>query len=67
MKVYYDGVSQTLTTQTNALTGSILNNTTPEIGRRGTNWPFNGLIDDVRIYNRALSPDEIRRLYNIGR
>jgi len=27
---------------------------------------FNGLIDDVRIYNRALSPDEIKRLYNMG-
>ncbi len=28
---------------------------------------FNGMIDDVRIYNRALSPDEIKRLYNMGR
>ncbi len=28
---------------------------------------FNGLIDDVRVYNRALSPDEVRRLYNMGR
>lgn len=27
---------------------------------------FDGKIDDVRIYNRALTPDEIRRLYNIG-
>ena len=27
---------------------------------------YNGLIDDVRIYNRVLSPDEIKRLYNIG-
>src|SRR3989344_8284078 len=27
---------------------------------------FNGLIDDVRIYNRALSGDEIKRLYRIG-
>jgi len=26
-----------------------------------------GLIDDVRIYNRALTRDEIKRLYNIGR
>src|SRR3990167_10315195 len=28
---------------------------------------FDGLIDEVRIYNRALSADEIRRLYNMGR
>jgi Concanavalin A-like lectin/glucanases superfamily len=25
-----------------------------------------GLIDDVRIYNRTLTPDEIKRLYNLG-
>jgi hypothetical protein len=28
---------------------------------------FNGLIDEVRIYNRALSASEITRLYNMGR
>ncbi|MFC1775318.1 LamG domain-containing protein [Patescibacteria group bacterium] len=28
---------------------------------------FDGLIDDVRIYNRALSADEIERLYQLGR
>src|SRR3989338_2689930 len=27
---------------------------------------FNGQIDEVRIYNRALTPDEIKRLYKIG-
>src|SRR3990167_1754839 len=27
---------------------------------------FNGIIDEVRVYNRALSPDEIKRLYKIG-
>jgi hypothetical protein len=31
-----------------------------------SSFPFNGKIDDVRIYNRALSADEIKRLYNIG-
>ena len=40
----------------------------------GTHWnssPSNGYwqgdIDDVRTYNRALSADEIRQLYNLGR
>lgn len=28
---------------------------------------FDGLIDEVRIYNRVLSADEIKRLYNMGR
>src|SRR3989338_6198798 len=39
----------------------------PNIGRRpvGTS-NYNGLIDDVRVYNRALSGVEIKRLYSIG-
>ena len=28
--------------------------------------PFDGLIDDVRIYNGALSADEVKRLYDLG-
>lgn len=32
-----------------------------------TNFGFIGTIDDVRIYNRALSVIEIRQLYNLGR
>ncbi len=28
---------------------------------------YNDLLDDVRIYNRVLKRDEIKRLYNIGR
>jgi hypothetical protein len=58
----------------------ILRNTTAAGGSLTTNsdvlltgdvvghaYEFNGLIDDVRIYNRALSADEIKRLYNMGR
>jgi hypothetical protein len=30
------------------------------------NRHFNGTIDDVRVYNRALSADEVKRLYNLG-
>ncbi|HXK31646.1 MAG TPA: LamG-like jellyroll fold domain-containing protein [Candidatus Paceibacterota bacterium] len=33
----------------------------------GLNNFFDGSIDDVRIYNRALSPEEVKRLYNMGR
>ena len=35
--------------------------------RNNTASFFNGSIDDVRIYNRALSAGEVRRLYNMGR
>ena len=30
-------------------------------------FTFDGLIDDVRVYNRALSTQEIKRLYQMGR
>src|SRR3989338_11541268 len=35
-------------------------------GQSGGIDPFPGSFDDVRVYNRALSPDEIKRLYNMG-
>ena len=28
---------------------------------------WKGVIDEVRIYNRALSADEVEQLYNLGR
>ena len=33
----------------------------------GTAYYFNGLLDEVRIYNRALSAAEVKRLYNMGK
>lgn len=33
----------------------------------GSTENFNSVIDDVRVYNRALSQDEVKRLYNMGR
>ena len=30
----------------------------------GTTYPFTGIIDDVRLYNRVLSPDEVQNLFN---
>jgi hypothetical protein len=38
------------------------------IGRRGNDTLyFTGDIDDVRIYNRELSVEEVQQLYNLGR
>ncbi len=36
-------------------------------GKPGGSTPFNGTIDDVRIYNRALSAGEVAQLYKAGR
>ena len=38
----------------------------PQIGRVTTSNEFDGLIDDVRLYTRPLTPDEVRRTYNIA-
>jgi len=67
LKVYVDGVfeddntdpSGNLPTDTGALRIGADYQATP------ANF-FNGLIDDTRIYNRALSASEIKRLYNMG-
>ena len=47
--------------------GSITNNKPLYIGRRGGNmpWFFHGSIDDIRIYDRALSAAEVLSLYNL--
>ena len=52
------------------VSGKIVNN--PDIhvhigSYPGGSYPVNGLIDEVRIYSRALSEDEIRRLYELTR
>jgi hypothetical protein len=66
-RIYRDGVQVASDTSGGDYAGS--GNTS--IGYRlpaiGAGQAFNGLIDDVRIYTRVLSADEIKRLYNMGR
>jgi len=72
--LYIDGVNQTRATVSGTIPSSIAdssrnlsigssysNSTTPNAK------PFKGGIDDVRVYNRALSAGEIKMLYNMGR
>ncbi len=66
VKIYVDGVLQPMTVNSDSLTASILVATDLKIG---TDVPaqgdsFDGKIDDIRIYNRALSAGEVWRLYN---
>ena len=63
MKVYFDGVE----TCSNGAGDSIVNDLGPDlfVGRHGFNqigWDFDGNIDDVRIYGRALPASEISYL-----
>jgi len=65
-KMYIDGVLQAGTSAPNHFGGqddTVIGNTTNILD---TDW-FTGKIDDVRIYNRALSAEEITRLYDMGR
>lgn len=69
-KIYANAVALA-TISSGAGYGQLLALPTPSpvgIGRdRGRNAQyFNGLIDDVRIYNRALTPTEVTTLYNRG-
>ncbi len=43
---------------------SVGNNSSFYVGREAYNHFLNGSIDEVRVYNRALSPREVRALYN---
>lgn len=70
MKIYQDG-SLLATSAKGSLSNSILNDIAVGIGARGDGSPqyhenFNGIMDDVRIYNRELSASEVKLLYNLG-
>ena len=62
--VYIDGVAGAVTNHT----GSIYNSSKPlRISGYANGWrPLHGTVDDVRIYNRALSAEEIQQLYAGG-
>lgn len=65
LKLYIDGVLQS--DQKTDTLGDTTVSSDLSIGARedGAN-PFDGTIDDVRIYNRVLSADEITHLYGLG-
>ncbi len=67
-KIYVNAIS---TTTISANTWQLVTVTTDTpidanqfyVGRVGTNY-FDGMLDEVRLYNRALTPAEIEKLYN---
>jgi len=70
LSLYIDNVFKD-DTDASAIGGIDLSGNAFYIGARNSRGAdashFPGLIDDVRIYNRALSADEVKRLYNMGR
>lgn len=64
LRMYVDGVQVDISTD--LTTATTVNNDDISIGNSGTSYTgddFNGQIDDVRIYNRALSAAEITAIY----
>ena len=67
IKIYVNGIpgtSDTYSSNINITANS--RNIIGSIGNNPSQYYWNGLIDDVRIYNRALSADEISALYSAG-
>lgn len=69
-KIYVDGVvGGTAPTGSGYVTGTNNTNTSLVIGNDSSavNRYYNGLLDDVRVYNRALTSNEIQRIYESSR
>lgn len=69
-KIYINGIESTTYVDPTASTGTISDNGQGlEFGYNtgGGNMPLDGLLDDIRVYNRVLSTTEIQKLYHYGR
>ena len=68
--VYRNGV-EVPSTGTIAFTATQTSNTSPANARIGMSAnqsnPFAERVDDVRTYNRLLSADDVKRIYELGR
>jgi len=65
MRLYKDGVLERSISKSGTISTS--NSVSANIGRNPDgSYHYNGLLDDARIYNRALSQSEIQDLFNIN-
>jgi len=60
IKIYVDGKPRDTESEKDALTGSISNTEPVRIGSRNREGHFEGQLDDVRFYDRALSDEDAR-------
>ena len=63
-ELYLDGVKQTLTNCRGSVSTSRSVNTNPRISGHSGSYNFGGNIDEFRIWNGALSQDEVNNLYD---
>jgi hypothetical protein len=63
INIYIDNSLSNGTAQGSGYGAPRMDSDSVHIGKRGTQW-WSGDIDDVRLYNRILTTDEIEKLYN---
>lgn len=67
VKIYFDGIQVATTTTINTLSATIANSSPFHIGsRNGAAQFFNGLIDEVRVFNSVLDSETIKDQYVLG-
>src|SRR3989344_5571767 len=67
IKFYVDSVETAYASPTDGAGNRVLDtSSSSQIGNNTSSRTFDGIIDDVRIYNRALTANEITQLYNLG-
>jgi hypothetical protein len=68
LKIYVNGVDETddASPVWNGTLDAVLRDEAIGNASDGSGRDMSGIIDEVRVYNRALSSDEILRLYNLG-
>jgi hypothetical protein len=63
LKLYINGQVQNVEVKQNRLTDTTITSKPLRVGRRSHDSPFKGAIDEVRIYDRELSADEVQSVF----
>lgn len=63
VKLYVDGQLQAVDIKANKLEATVLTEKPLRIGRRSDDPPLKGMVDEVRIYDRELSPEQAKAVF----
>ena len=66
-KVYMDGVEQSVEVSADNLTTTVDNTAPAQIGANNSAFHFNGYMDEVAVWNKALTAAEAKAVFNEGR
>jgi len=66
VKIYINGLPVETTVEMNTLKGDIRSSVTMKVGRRSTGDVYNGKVDDLALYAKALNPAEVQALSGVN-